>query len=168
MLRWIQAQRRSGGCRLAAWPEHNGQLCLLALLSSTALPLPMFGRVGPTEVQAELPAIAAPPRPLHEARNAIAGRTTWMDGGPALCSRVAEKAGRSASSAKRTPLSLGRAKRVVHPPPLSSLHHACWEGQARGRARRGRAAASWGLRATPVPGGRRPRTAAKPPPAGAA
>jgi hypothetical protein len=70
-------------------------LCCLPCFLSTALPPADVGRVGTTEVQVERPAIAAPTTLLHEAGNAIAGRTTWTDGGPALCSRGAEKAGRS-------------------------------------------------------------------------
>ncbi len=43
----------------------------------------------------ERPWIAAPPDSCNEKPDAIEGRTTWTGGGPALCSRGAEKAGRS-------------------------------------------------------------------------
>ena len=68
---------------------------LLALLSFDRPAPADFGRAGPKEVQVERPAIAPASTLLYEAGNAIAGRTTWTDGGPALCSRGAEKAGRS-------------------------------------------------------------------------
>jgi hypothetical protein len=73
-------------------------------------------------------------------------------------------------SAERTPHARAREARgsCTTPPPFSSSPCWCWEGQAPGGARRGRATARRGMRATRVPGGRRRGRAACGPPAGAA
>jgi hypothetical protein len=77
-------------------------LCLPCFLS-TALPLPTFGRVGPTEVQVERPSIAVPPdsclRAAARSRDERPGRTAARHFAPAERRRQ----GGQGSSAKRTP-----------------------------------------------------------------
>jgi hypothetical protein len=115
-------------------------------------------------------AIAAPPRLLHGAGNAIAGRTTWTDGGPTLGSRGAEKAGRSRIVREADTAHVrARAARIRSTTLLPFPSSPCSLGRAGAWwARRGRAAASGGMRATRAPRYSAARTAAQRPPAGAA
>jgi hypothetical protein len=128
------------------------------------LPLLSFDRPAPADVWPRranggpggAPLDRSSSRLLREGRDAIEGRTTWTDGGPTLCSRGAEKAGRSPGVHEADTLTLGRAKREVDPhSPSSPLTPMLWGEQALGSAGRGRAAASWGMRATRAPGTRR-------------
>jgi hypothetical protein len=90
---------------------------------------------------------------LLVAGNAIAGRTTWTDGGPTLCSRGAEKAGRSM---------------IVREADTTLFTMPGWEDQARGVHGGAVLRRAVGCGLPECPGTRRPRTAAQRPPAGRA